>query len=344
MRKKKISFLDEHSTASAFVFRVILNYMQKKGLNVDSALRRFTLPEGVLNCVDTRLPVLSYYQLFGYAVAQTEDHNFGYNLGLENDEGNDRDLLKLSILNSKKLGDAIEIINLYSSFLVSDIKVETIEQGSFLLVRIDCTCPNKLIIRHITEAYFSQMLRLIDDLTDESVSPVKIFFNFKKPASKTLFEEEFQVPLGYEHNESVMVFNQHVKDIPVSFKDENLIKTYRKKIDDVKSGFDPEGLTVKVAELLAGSIHEGREMTIKEIAEKLSLSVKVLQRELKHEGEPFHKVSDNVKKDLALGYIRNMNIPVNEIAHMLGFEDISVFKYKFRHWTGQDIDSYRQLN
>ncbi|MBC8156504.1 MAG: AraC family transcriptional regulator [Bacteroidetes bacterium] len=82
--------------------------------------------------------------------------------------------------------------------------------------------------------------------------------------------------------------------------------------------------------------------SLETVAANLSTSPRSLQRKLREEGVTYQQVADTVRKSLALHYLKAGRQPVKEIAHILGYNELSAFARAFKRWTGTTPVSYRQ--
>jgi len=67
-----------------------------------------------------------------------------------------------------------------------------------------------------------------------------------------------------------------------------------------------------------------------------------LRRKLKEEGTSFQALLDNMRKELALGYMRDTQMNFGEIAYVLGFSTPGAFQRAFKRWTGETPGDYRR--
>jgi AraC-like DNA-binding protein len=58
-------------------------------------------------------------------------------------------------------------------------------------------------------------------------------------------------------------------------------------------------------------------------------------RLLASEGCTFSGILDALRLDLAKSYLREQNLPISEVAWLLGFGEVSAFFHAFKRWTGQ---------
>ena len=80
-----------------------------------------------------------------------------------------------------------------------------------------------------------------------------------------------------------------------------------------------------------------------DIARKLALSKRTLQRRLEAEGTGYQQVLDETRADLARHYLEKTTLPVAEISFLLGFDEANSFYRAFRSWTGSTPHNVRRL-
>ena len=77
------------------------------------------------------------------------------------------------------------------------------------------------------------------------------------------------------------------------------------------------------------------------IASKLAISSRTLQRRLSEEGTTFQKVLDELREELARHYLSATDYTSTEISFLLGYEEPNSFFRAFRAWTGQTPEIVR---
>jgi AraC-like DNA-binding protein len=97
----------------------------------------------------------------------------------------------------------------------------------------------------------------------------------------------------------------------------------------------------RVERLLAPMLPGGG-CTIEAVAAELGMSRQTLYRRLKTEGVTFEKLLDDLRHRLALRYLREEDLSINEAAYRLGFADRAAFSRAFKRWTGASPKSGRQ--
>ena len=83
------------------------------------------------------------------------------------------------------------------------------------------------------------------------------------------------------------------------------------------------------------------ESSIAEVARKLGVSKRTLQRHLETEGTNFQEVLAATREDLARYYLTKTRLSGAEISYLLGFGDPNSFFRAFHAWTGQTTEQFR---
>ena len=84
--------------------------------------------------------------------------------------------------------------------------------------------------------------------------------------------------------------------------------------------------------------------TLAEIARVLGLNNKSFQKQLKMNDLLFPDLLRAARRELALHYMNEPEMPFTEIAYNLGYSELSAFSRAFRSWTGMSPQRYRRTS
>lgn len=93
-------------------------------------------------------------------------------------------------------------------------------------------------------------------------------------------------------------------------------------------------------------IREGlavNEFSLSDVAVKLGMSERKLQQELDERSTTFSDLLLKIRKTLAMQYVREDNLRINQIAYLLGFANGSNFTRSFKSWTGYTPNEFKDL-
>jgi AraC-like DNA-binding protein len=71
-----------------------------------------------------------------------------------------------------------------------------------------------------------------------------------------------------------------------------------------------------------------------EVCRKIGVNARTMSRRLASEKLTFAKLLDDLRHDLAKRYLREPDLPISEIAWLLGYRQTSSFNHAFKRWTG----------
>ncbi|RBP99983.1 helix-turn-helix domain-containing protein [Bifidobacterium xylocopae] len=109
------------------------------------------------------------------------------------------------------------------------------------------------------------------------------------------------------------------------------------RLEDLSKG---DCLTYQVERALMHFI-PGNQHTLKNVASRLGVSPRTLQRRLKSKGTSFAALTAQVQQHLATDYLSQGDLTAAEVAHLAGYRDVSSFSRAFKRWTGQSITSFK---
>jgi AraC-like DNA-binding protein len=85
----------------------------------------------------------------------------------------------------------------------------------------------------------------------------------------------------------------------------------------------------------------GGSTNIEDMAKRLNVSKRSLQRRLGEEGTSFQELLNETRYDMSHRYLKDSGLSVPEISYLLGFRDTSSFFRAFHGWTGMTPGDYR---
>jgi AraC-like DNA-binding protein len=83
--------------------------------------------------------------------------------------------------------------------------------------------------------------------------------------------------------------------------------------------------------------------TAVETARRIGMSRRTLARKLSSEGLTISAILEEFKGNLAKHYLRDGDLPISQIAWLLGYREISAFTHAFRRSTGMTPSQLRHM-
>jgi len=102
-----------------------------------------------------------------------------------------------------------------------------------------------------------------------------------------------------------------------------------------------DSVSTRVSSVLMELLPGGK-CRIEDVASKLCLSKRTMQRKLSGEGTTYQKQLNHTRKLLAINYVKDATLRNDDIAFLLGYQDTNAFLRAFNSWTGQTVGAYRR--
>ena len=83
---------------------------------------------------------------------------------------------------------------------------------------------------------------------------------------------------------------------------------------------------------------------LKQVAAKLDISARTLQRDLADRGVTYSELVESVLYERACRNLRQPNHNIGDISRRLGYRDASNFSRAFQRWSGQSPRAWRKRN
>lgn len=165
------------------------------------------------------------------------------------------------------------------------------------------------------------------------VQGVEVAFRHRCPDHLDEYQAVFDVPCHFEQSFNGLVIPESVARLPLPSADAATARIFEKRCEMERRELDHPRLADRIRELQVR--RPGRFLTQTEIAGQLGLSVSTLHRKLADEALTFKSLMVDIRKTMALEYLRDGSLTVEEIARVLGFSDGSNFRRAFVSWTGR---------
>lgn len=304
-----------------------------------------SVPPGVFDAVDElepdeRVPISVAHQLLDAALEWTGDPDLGLKAARECSRG-EAGALDYAIMSASTGYDAVtaatRFIRLVNDAL--DIRIET--KGDRVILRFEnCVPLNRAAADFEMGALFC-VLASVWGATDRS--HVTVLIGHQAPADLREYELTFgEAKLQFGCPSYAFEFDADLLRAPLRSADANLHDLMRRHAERVLREL-PQALPItrQVKTLITEELADGHPGCA-HIAQRLQMSPRTLERRLELEGTTFTRLLEEVRESLALRYVGDEEMPLSQVATLLGFSQTTAFHRAFRRWTGQTPLQYRR--
>jgi len=199
----------------------------------------------------------------------------------------------------------------------------------------------QLIVAHEPlDAFVAALVSICRDLSGPDFCAARIRFERPAPDDISDFEKLFRCPLEFGAAQTMVEFHLAGLDDPLPTANAELAQQSDHILIDYIARLDQEDIVAQVRARVIEMLSAG-EPPQEKVASALCLSLRNLQRKLQLEGTTYTQVVEEVRHDLAIQYLEQSHLAVNEISYLLGFSSLSSFSRAFKRWTGLAPGKYR---
>lgn len=193
--------------------------------------------------------------------------------------------------------------------------------------------------RHAAEFSIASLITIGTQIAGAPIRPLAVEFRHAASSSLVAMAEHrriFGVEPRFSCTVNAVELDRALLERPIPKADPALSKVMERHAESLLAA-RPEpalGTADRVRRILAGALGEG-EVSLAQVAAKLKMSERSLQRRLSDEAVSFDALLDDTRRDLALRYLADPKIAVAEVAYLLGYSEPSPFHRAFKRWTGK---------
>jgi AraC-like DNA-binding protein len=292
---------------------------------------------------DSRVAVSSQVALWRLIARTVTDPGFGVRGGASFNV-RDGGLLGYVMCYSETVGTALRRFVRYSRILTDAVEFR-LEKRHHHQVALAQTHPALgLGLPFAVDYRLAALLSVCRQITGVEIVPVEIAFAYKRRASILEHRRFFRCPLKFGQSHSCIVFLERDLSVPVLRGDETLagyLSSYAEYV--LRSLVTGDSIKERVRSAIWATLSEGRP-TVERIAKALGIPPRTLQRRLASEGTSFERELEDLRRTMAMALLRDLTIPIDDIAFLLGYAEPSTLFRSFKRWTGKTPDQYRRAS
>lgn len=332
-------------TVAAGVVRGLMAFAVSKGANEPELAKRAGIDPRDLADQDARIPFEKYVGLMRAGKELANDPALALHFGEASD------LAEMSIVgligqSCETVADGLAQINRYGR-LVAELDPE--ETDRFVFQRRDGRMwmvdrrPNPNEFFEISESVFARFASSLHGLTGGS--PIKaVHVTHPDPGYGDEYERVLGAPVTFESDWNAVAVEEALLSSRITLE-----RTWPPYVFGVLSARADQLLrslqkaqTVRgrVEALLIPILHTG-EGGLDAIAAEFGMSRRTVQRRLQAEGVTFGIVLDELRCKMAVNYLSEERVSVNETAYLVGFSEPAAFSRAFKRWTGRSPSEFR---
>lgn len=196
------------------------------------------------------------------------------------------------------------------------------------------------LYRFLLEFYLTSHLTLAIDLCGASFRYLELRIRYAAPSHAALYEKVFGCPVRFEQTRNETRYDLSWLRKPIAYADPITNTMTREMCERALLEVSrDESIATEVRRSLIKS--PGRFPGIDEMAAEVSMTTRSLRRRLGAEQTSYSKILSEVRRELAVEYLRKTSMTNEEIASRLGYSDAANFRHAFTRWTSKHPSDFR---
>lgn len=326
-------------TVLASWIRALCQTVRGYGCDPVILMHRAGLDVERLNVPEARYPLLGVRRFWGLAIEATNDPLLGLRVGMEV-QASTLHGLGLAMMASSSLAELLTLVSRYCQVLSTTMQINLHhdQNGSILIVNTLGGSEPMHAARIATLAF---VYRQACKLSQHGISPTFVTLAMPPMEDIERLDEYFGVPVTMGAELDAIGFNYADTIEPYPGANSMLVKINEQAISEYLLRLERTSFSDRVLLHIQLLLPHG-EPRLVEIASRLNLSVRTLQRKLENEGQSFLSLLDRARRTLAHDWLSHGELPVVEIGYRLGFSDPSNFCRACHRWFDSSPSAYRQ--
>ena len=236
--------------------------------------------------------------------------------------------VNLAMRDASTLRDALGAASRYLPLHHQGVSLSLEEMGDAAFWKMEVLGGHDSLTRHSAQVGIGVMHRVIRELLGGAWRPRPVWFSHSAPASISSYRSMFGSRVEFGGDCSGILLEASDLDAPLPAADPMMARHVKQYLEPMLARANVT-LSEKARQLAYDLLPSGR-CFVEQLAERLDMNPRTLQRHLATDGETFSSIVDAVRIELAQRYVEDESRSLSEVSDSLGFSELSSFSRWFR--------------
>ncbi|MBA4014144.1 MAG: AraC family transcriptional regulator [Phenylobacterium sp.] len=309
------------------------------GLDPGAMLRRVGIDLRALTDPDVRIPTESVVDLLEMSAAQSGCESFGLRMA-ETRRLSDLGALSLLITHQPTMREALMSVVEHRGLLNPSLVIAVEEGAGVVVVREELLVTGRGAMRQSYELGIGVLFRMFRAVLGARWRPHSVNFAHGPPTDPTHHRRLFGAACEFDSAFYGLTCASADLQAPNPSADPALARfaaDYVRTLPNAAPGSVDEDVRKAIVLLLADG-----QASIGQVAARLGLAERTLQRRLLAEGVDFSCLLNDIRRELAARYAANATLPLSHVAGMVGYSRQSSFSRWFAGEFGMTPTAWRR--
>ncbi len=249
-------------------------------------------------------------------------------------------LLGYALLSAQTMGECLALITDLGALTFTHFSLQPFEEGDLMGLAL---CEQYPLPTQLLQVYSDRDVQAAFTAFHQqglTLPAMRIRLMHNSHQHLDAYRAHFQCPVSFGHKRNEILFDKSLLDAPLPQRDMETSSYCREQCKRLLEKLSRQGSFIdKVRQLIVAS--PGYFPTVDEVAAKLDYTARSLRRHLEKEGSSYQKLLNEIRWELARNYLQT-DMPIEQIADMLGYGETCNFSHAFKRWQGVSPKEFRQ--
>ena len=326
---------------TALTARMVLEACEAQGVDTEPILRSVGIDRTTVEDAEGRVSLDQMRSFWQEAVAQSGDPAIGFHAGGRAPRGF-YGLFDYMISYSATIGDALSRFGDYLPLINNWVTMRVEDPGDALHIVTEVVWG--VVPRPSAEYIAAFLIERSRLLWANAWAPELVRFEFPEPGPSEPRGEHAQVlrcPVEFGASRTEFIISRATWDQPVRTADPGLVAMLERQAAQLIAQLPNASPLVQDVRRELQTTMAGGDQRIDEIARRLGMSGRTLQRRLADDGLTYAVIVDDVRLEAAKIALADLSMSLSHVAYFVGFEEQSSFSRAFKRWTESSPKNYR---
>jgi AraC-like DNA-binding protein len=322
---------------------VLLEALACEGVSAGQALAGVELSEHEVADPATRVSLTQVITCCRNAIRLSPDPMFAYRVGLRfhMPAYGMYGFAMLSSMDFRKTMRFAEQYHQLAAPLVDHAFAEEDGAGVWTITPKPYPQIDPILYRRVVELHFGIYTSLHRDMMGSEFAPRELRVTFQPPHDPDGYARALGTSVRFGQPSNQVVFDACWLDRRPGLGNAVTYSHVREVCDRLLDELQRRaGVVGSVRHLLLTRLM--RDMSLEDVAGELGVSVRTLRRRLTDKETSYRQIVDDLRREMAIKYLRDTEMTVEDVAFALGFGDAANFRRAFRRWTSTTPQRFRQ--
>jgi AraC-like DNA-binding protein len=323
--------------------RALLDACEALGMDGNALLAAVGLTRHEVTDPDGRIPVDKMAALWREAHARSSDPDLALHAAEALPFGAYA-VIDFLARTAVTIGAALERISRYFPLINNAVELPIEHAGDRVrLDMVDRRGPGQLPRAYAEYALAAIVLRT-RTAVGNAFPLIAVELAYAAPADDREHVRIFGCPVGFAAQRTGIVIAKATWDTPVERSDSGLAAVLERHAQMLMAKLPVVSDEIGRVRAMIQSQLDGGDPGLDNVARKLGMSRRSLQRRLADENLTYAQVLDEVRSTMARAYLAQRALSIAEVAYLLGFSEQSSFTRAFKRWTGLSPAEFRRTS